>query len=306
MLFRSFFMIFKGSAVALVTPFDENGNVNFDKIKELVDFQIENGTDAIVACGTTGEASTMNDEEHLAAIKAIIDAADKRVPVIAGTGGNDTAHSIYLSQEAEKLGADALLIITPYYNKANKSGLRKHFVSIANSVKLPIILYNVPSRTKVNIPPALVADLARNVDNIVALKEACGDLAQVAEVCRLVPDDFAVYSGNDDSILPLLSLGGSGVISVLANVCPRETHDLVAKFFEGDIEGSRKLQLGMKPLIDALFIEVNPVPVKTAVNLLGFNVGDLRLPLAEMEEEDLEVLKRELVNWGLKIQEATC
>ena len=299
-------MIFKGSAVALVTPFDENGNVNFDKIKELVDFQIENGTDAIVACGTTGEASTMNDEEHLAAIKAIIDAADKRVPVIAGTGGNDTAHSIYLSQEAEKLGANALLIITPYYNKANKSGLRKHFVSIANSVKLPIILYNVPSRTKVNIPPALVADLARNVDNIVALKEACGDLAQVAEVCRLVPDDFAVYSGNDDSILPLLSLGGSGVISVLANVCPRETHDLVAKFFEGDIEGSRKLQLGMKPLIDALFIEVNPVPVKTAVNLLGFNVGDLRLPLAEMEEEDLEVLKRELVNWGLKIQEATC
>ena len=299
-------MIFKGSAVALVTPFDENGNVNFDKIKELVDFQIENGTYAIVACGTTGEASTMNDEEHLAAIKAIIDAADKRVPVIAGTGGNDTAHSIYLSQEAEKLGADALLIITPYYNKANKSGLRKHFVSIANSVKLPIILYNVPSRTKVNIPPALVADLARNVDNIVALKEACGDLAQVAEVCRLVPDDFAVYSGNDDSILPLLSLGGSGVISVLANVCPRETHDLVAKFFEGDIEGSRKLQLGMKPLIDALFIEVNPVPVKTAVNLLGFNVGDLRLPLAEMEEEDLEVLKRELVNWGLKIQEATC
>nr|WP_296108151.1 4-hydroxy-tetrahydrodipicolinate synthase [uncultured Terrisporobacter sp.] len=299
-------MIFKGSAVALVTPFDENGNVNFDKIKELVDFQIENGTDAIVACGTTGEASTMNDEEHLAAIKAIIDAADKRVPVIAGTGGNDTAHSIYLSQEAEKLGADALLIITPYYNKANKSGLRKHFVSIANSVKLPIILYNVPSRTKVNIPPALVADLAKNVDNIVALKEACGDLAQVAEVCRLVPDDFAVYSGNDDSILPLLSLGGSGVISVLANVCPRETHDLVAKFFEGDIEGSRKLQLGMKPLIDALFIEVNPVPVKTAVNLLGFNVGDLRLPLAEMEEEDLEVLKRELVNWGLKIQEATC
>ena len=299
-------MIFKGSAVALVTPFDENGNVNFDKIKELVDFPIENGTDALVACGTTGEASTMNDEEHLAAIKAIIDAADKRVPVIAGTGGNDTAHSIYLSQEAEKLGADALLIITPYYNKANKSGLRKHFVSIANSVKLPIILYNVPSRTKVNIPPALVADLARNVDNIVALKEACGDLAQVAEVCRLVPDDFAVYSGNDDSILPLLSLGGSGVISVLANVCPRETHDLVAKFFEGDIEGSRKLQLGMKPLIDALFIEVNPVPVKTAVNLLGFNVGDLRLPLAEMEEEDLEVLKRELVNWGLKIQEATC
>ena len=299
-------MIFKGSAVALVTPFDESGNINFEKIKELVEFQIANGTDAIVACGTTGEASTMNDEEHLSAIKAIVDAVNKRIPVIAGTGGNDTAHSIYMSQEAEKLGADALLIITPYYNKANKSGLRKHFVSIANSVKLPIILYNVPSRTKVNIPPALVADLANNVDNIVALKEACGDLAQVAEVCRLVPEGFAVYSGNDDSILPLLSLGGSGVISVLANICPRETHDLVAKFMEGDIEGSRKLQLGMKPLIDALFIEVNPVPVKTAVNLLGFNVGDLRLPLAEMEEQNLEILKQELVNWGLKIQEATC
>ena len=299
-------MIFKGSAVALVTPFDENGNVNFEKIKELVEFQISNGTDAIVACGTTGEASTLNDEEHLAAIKAIVEAVNKRVPVIAGTGGNDTAHSIYMSQEAEKLGADALLVITPYYNKANKSGLRKHFVSIANSVKLPIILYNVPSRTKVNIPPALVADLARNVDNIVALKEACGDLAQVAEVCRLVPEDFAVYSGNDDSILPLLSLGGSGVISVLANICPKETHDLVAKFMEGDLEGSRKLQLDMKPLIDALFIEVNPVPVKTAINLIGLNAGSLRLPLAEMEEQNLEVLKRELVNWGLKIQEATC
>ena len=299
-------MIFKGSAVALITPFDENGKVNFEKIKELVEFHIENGTDAIVACGPTGEASTMNDEEHLATIKAIVDAVNKRIPVIAGTGGNDTEHSIYMSQEAEKLGADALLVITPYYNKANKSGLRKHFISIANSVNLPIILYNVPSRTKVNIPPALVADLARNVDNIVALKEACGDLAQVAEVCRLVPEDFAVYSGNDDSILPLLSLGGSGVISVLANICPKETHDLVAKFMEGDLEGSRKLQLDMKPLIDALFIEVNPVPVKTAINLIGLNAGSLRLPLAEMEEQNLEVLKRELVNWGLKIQEATC
>lgn len=299
-------MIFKGSAVALITPFNENGNVNFEKIKELVEFQISNGTDAIVACGTTGEASTMNDDEHLSVIKAVIDAVNKRIPVIAGTGGNDTAHSIYMSQEAEKLGADALLVITPYYNKANKSGLRKHFVSIANSVKLPIILYNVPSRTKVNIPPELVADLAKNIDNIVALKEACGDLAQVAEVCRLVPKDFAVYSGNDDSILPLLSLGGSGVISVLANICPKETHDLVAKFMNGDLKGSRKLQLDMKPLIDSLFIEVNPVPVKTAVNLMGFNVGDLRLPLAEMEEQNLEVLKKELINWGLKIQEATC
>ena len=299
-------MIFKGSAVALITPFDENGKVNFEKIKELIEFHITNGTDAIVACGTTGEASTMNDEEHLAVIKTVVDAVNKRIPVIAGTGGNDTDHSIYMSKEAEKLGADALLVITPYYNKANKSGLKKHFEAIANSVNLPIILYNVPSRTNVNIPPALVADLAKNVDNIVAIKEACGDLAQVAEVCRLVPEDFAVYSGNDDSILPLLSLGGVGVISVLANICPRETHDLVAKFMDGDLEGSRKLQLDMKPLIDSLFIEVNPVPVKTAANLMGFNVGDLRLPLAEMEDKNLEVLKKELVNWGINVQEATC
>lgn len=299
-------MIFKGSAVALITPFDENGKVNFEKIKELIEFHITNGTDAIVACGTTGEASTLNDEEHLAVIKTVVDAVNKRIPVIAGTGGNDTDHSIYMSKEAEKLGADALLVITPYYNKANKSGLKKHFEAIANSVNLPIILYNVPSRTNVNIPPALVADLAKNVDNIVAIKEACGDLAQVAEVCRLVPEDFAVYSGNDDSILPLLSLGGVGVISVLANICPRETHDLVAKFMDGDLEGSRKLQLDMKPLIDSLFIEVNPVPVKTAANLMGFNVGDLRLPLAEMEDKNLEVLKKELVNWGINVQEATC
>ena len=299
-------MIFKGSAVALVTPFDENGKINFQKINELVEYHIENGTDAIVACGTTGEASTMNDEEHLSAIKAIIDAVNKRIPVIAGTGGNDTAHSIELSKKAQEYGADALLVISPYYNKANKSGLRKHFVSIAESVDIPIILYNVPSRTGVNIPPELVADLAKNVDNIVGLKEACGNLAQVTEVCRLVPDDFAVYSGNDDTILPLLSVGGAGVISVLANICPKETHDLVAKFFEGDIEGSRKLQLGMKSLIDALFIEVNPVPVKTAMNLLGFNVGNLRLPLAEMQESNLEVLKQELINWGLNLQEVTC
>lgn len=294
-------MVFKGSAVALITPFDKNGNVNFEKIKELVEFQITNGTNAIVVCGTTGEASTMTVEEQLATIKAVVDATNKRVPVIAGTGGNNTTHSIYMSQEAEKLGADALLIITPYYNKANKSGLRKHFVSIANSVKLPIILYNVPSRTKVNIPPTLVADLANNVENIVAIKEASGDLSQVTEVCRLVPQDFAVYSGNDDSILPLLSVGGCGVISVLANICPKETHDLVQKFLDGDIEGSRKLQLDMKPLIDALFIEVNPVPVKTAANLLGFDVGNLRLPLAEMDEQNLEILKKELINLGLKI-----
>ena len=298
-------MIFKGSAVALITPFNENNEVDFESLGKLVEYHIENNTDAIVACGTTGEASTLDDAEHLAVIKYVVDKVNKRIPVIAGTGGNDTQHSIYMSQEAEKFGVDGLLVITPYYNKGNKSGIKKHFEAIAKSVKTPIIMYNVPSRTGVNMSPSLVADLAK-IDNIVAIKEASGDLAQVAEIARLVPDDFAIYSGNDDSILPLLSLGGSGVISVLANVCPKETHDLVYKFFEGDLKGSRDLQLGMKPLIDALFIEVNPVPVKTAVNLLGFNVGGLRLPLAEMDSKNLEILKRELTNLGLKIQEEIC
>ncbi|WP_114108475.1 4-hydroxy-tetrahydrodipicolinate synthase [Clostridioides difficile] len=293
-------MIFKGSAVALVTPFTKDNKVDFDKLGELVEYQISNGTDAIVSCGTTGEANTMTDEEQLATIKYVVEKVNKRVPVIAGSGSNDTMHSVNLSQEAEKLGVDALLIITPYYNKANKAGLKRHFETIANSVKLPIILYNVPGRTCVNISPSLIVELAK-IDNIVAVKEASGDLGQVAEIASLVPDDFAIYSGNDDTILPLLSLGGQGVISVLANVCPQETHDLVAKFFEGDIEGSRKLQLGMDALIAALFIEVNPIPVKTAMNLLGFNVGDLRLPLAEMDPANLEVLKKELVNFGLKV-----
>ena len=278
-------MLFKGSAVALVTPFTEDNNVNFEKLGELIEYHIENGTDALVVCGTTGEATTMSESEIFAVIKYTVEKVNKRIPVIAGTGSNNTMLSVHMSQEAEKLGVDGLLIITPYYNKTNEKGLKLHFETIANSVKLPIILYNVPGRTKVNIKPSVVAELAK-IDNIVAVKEASGDLAQVAEIAKLVPKDFAIYSGNDDTILPLLSLGGSGVISVLANICPKETHDLVTKFFEGDIEGSKKLQLDMDALIAALFIEVNPVPVKTAMNILGFNVGDLRLPLAEMEETD--------------------
>lgn len=297
-------MIFKGSAVALVTPFTDNC-VDFEKLGKLIEFHIENHTDALVICGTTGESTTMNDAEQLSVIKYTVDKVNKRIPVIAGTGSNNTAHSVYLSQEAEKLGADALLIITPYYNKANEKGLKLHFETIANSTSLPIILYNVPGRTSMNIKPKVVAELAK-VDNIVAIKEASGDLSQVAEISRLVPDDFAIYSGNDDSIVPLLSLGGSGVISVLANICPRETHDLVQKFLDGDIEGSKKLQLDMKPLIDALFIEVNPIPVKTAMNLLGFKVGNLRLPLADMNEKNLEVLKQELINKGLKLGDTLC
>ena len=292
-------MIFKGSAVALVTPFTETG-VDFETLGKLVEYHIENNTDALVVCGTTGEATTMSDDEQFAVIKYVVDKVNKRIPVIAGTGSNNTMHSVHLSQEAERLGVDGLLVITPYYNKANQRGLKLHFETIAKSVELPIILYNVPGRTSMNLKPSMIAELAK-INNIVAVKEASGDLAQVAEVARLVPDDFAIYSGNDDSILQLLSVGGHGVISVLANVCPQETHDLVQKFFDGDIEGARKLQLDMKPLIDALFIEVNPIPVKTAMNLLGFEVGNLRLPLAEMDENNLEVLKHELVNRGLKL-----
>lgn len=292
-------MLFKGSGVALVTPFNETG-VDFNKLGELIEYHIENKTDALIVCGTTGESTTMSDEEQFAVIDFTVKKVNKRIPVIAGTGSNNTMHSVYLSKEAEKLGVDGLLVITPYYNKTNQRGLKLHFETIAASTKLPIILYNVPGRTGVNIKPSVIAELAE-IKNIVAVKEASGDLAQVAEISRLVPEGFAIYSGNDDSILPLLSLGGVGVISVVANICPKETHDLVEKFLNGDVEGSRKLQLGMKSLIDKLFIEVNPIPVKTAMNLLGFEVGDLRLPLAPMEESNLKTLRDELVNYGFEL-----
>ncbi|GAA0100577.1 4-hydroxy-tetrahydrodipicolinate synthase [Paraclostridium bifermentans] len=292
-------MLFKGSGVALVTPFNETG-VDFNKLGELIEYHIENKTDALIVCGTTGESTTMSDEEQFAVIDFTVKKVNKRIPVIAGTGSNNTMHSVYLSKEAEKLGVDGLLVITPYYNKTNQRGLKLHFETIAASTKLPIILYNVPGRTGVNIKPSVIAELAE-IKNIVAVKEASGDLAQVAEIARLVPEGFAIYSGNDDSILPLLSLGGVGVISVVANICPKETHDLVEKFLNGDVEGSRKLQLGMKSLIDKLFIEVNPIPVKTAMNLLGFEVGDLRLPLAPMEESNLKTLRDELANYGFEL-----
>lgn len=292
-------MLFKGSGVALVTPFNEDG-VDFEKLGELVEYHIENKTDALIICGTTGESTTMSDEEQFAVIDFTVKKVNKRIPVIAGTGSNDTMHSVYLSQKAEELGVDGLLVITPYYNKTNQNGLKLHFETIAASTELPIILYNVPGRTGVNIKPSVIAELAK-IENIVAVKEASGDIAQVAEISRLVPEDFAIYSGNDDSILPLLSLGGVGVISVVANICPKETHDLVEKFLNGDVKGSRELQLGMKALIDKLFIEVNPIPVKTAMNILGFEVGDLRLPLAPMEENNLKALRDELVNYGFDL-----
>jgi 4-hydroxy-tetrahydrodipicolinate synthase len=292
-------MLFKGSGVALVTPF-KDGKVNFDKLGEVVEYHIENNTDALIVCGTTGEASTMSDEEQLQVIKYVVEKTNKRIPVIAGTGSNNTAHSIHLSQKAEEYGVDGLLVITPYYNKATQRGVIAHFEAIANSVNIPIIAYNVPGRTGVNIQPSTLVELTK-IKNIIAIKEASGDIAQVAEMARLVPEGFAIYSGNDDMILPLLSLGGVGVISVVANICPKDTHDLVSKYFEGDIEGSRKLQLDMKPLIDSLFIEVNPIPVKTAMNLLEFDMGELRLPLVEMSEGNLEVLKKELINYGFKL-----
>ena len=291
-------MLFKGSGVALVTPFNEDG-VDFEKLGELIEYHIENNTDALIVCGTTGEPTTMSDEEQFAVIDFTVKKVNKRIPVIPGTGSNDTMHSVYLCQEAEKLGADGLIVITPYNNKTNQRGLKLHFETIAASTELPIILYNVPGRTGVNIKPSVIAELAK-IENIVAVKEASGDIAQVAEIARLVPEGFAIYSGNDDSILPLLSLGGVGVISVVANICPKETHDLVEKFLNGDVKGSRELQLGMKALIDKLFIEVNPIPVKTAMNILGFEVGDLRLPLAPMEENNLKALRDELVNYGFE------
>ena len=293
-------MIFKGSGVAIVTPF-KDGRVDFAKLEELVDWQIPEGTDAIVVAGTTGEASTMNDNDHLAAIKCVIDKVNKRVPVIAGTGSNDTHHAIELSQEAEKLGADGLLLVTPYYNKATQKGLIIHYTAIAESVDIPIILYNVPGRTGVNILPKTALELSK-IKNIVAMKEASGDISQIAKLASIVPEDFAIYSGNDDQIVPILSLGGIGVISVVANICPKDTHDMVMKYLEGDVKASTKLQLDMKSLIDALFIEVNPIPVKTALNVLGFDVGELKLPLCEMEPSNLEVLKKELKNYGFEVK----
>ncbi|MEJ8554589.1 4-hydroxy-tetrahydrodipicolinate synthase [Tepidibacter sp. Z1-5] len=292
-------MLFKGSGVALVTPF-KNGKIDFEKLGEIIEYHIKEGTDAFIVCGTTGEASTMTDEEQIETIKFVIDKTNKRIPVIAGTGSNNTAHSIHLSQKAEELGADGLLVITPYYNKSTQKGLISHFNAIADAVNIPIIVYNVPGRTGVNIKPSTLAQIATH-KNIVAVKEASGDISQVAEMARVCPDGFGIYSGNDDMILPLLSLGGCGVISVVANICPKDTHDLVYKYFEGDIEGSRKLQLDMKPLIDSLFIEVNPIPVKTAMNLLGFDMGELRLPLVDMEDCNLSVLKKELTNYGFKL-----
>lgn len=289
--------MFKGSGVALVTPF-KNGEVHYEKLRELLEWHIANQTDAIIICGTTGEASTMTDAERKAVIKFTVEVVNRRIPVIAGSGSNNTAHAVELSQYCESVGVDGLLVVTPYYNKATELGLLKHYDAIANSVKLPIILYSVAGRTGVNLTPKVVQKLAQ-IPNIIGVKEASGDISQVAEIARLCGEDFAIYSGNDDMIVPVLSLGGQGVISVLANILPQVTHDLVSSYLEGDVKTSCKLQLRVNGLVHALFIEVNPIPVKTAMNLMGMDVGSFRLPLTEMAAENLVVLKDELTNYGL-------
>ncbi len=285
-------ILFKGCGTAIATPFDDNG-VNLKEFERLVNYQIENKVDAIIVCGTTGESSTMTHDEKIATIKCAVDTAKGRVPIIAGTGSNNTQQAIEMSKEVEKLGVDGLLVVTPYYNKTTQKGLVRHYKAIAESVDLPIIVYSVASRTGVNITPATCVELAK-VPNIVAIKEASGNLSQVAEIAHLCGDDLHIYSGNDDQIVPVLSLGGLGVISVLSNVRPKFTHDMVAAFFEGNVQQAKDYQLKAIPLIKSLFSEVNPIPVKAALNEEGFNYGIPRLPLVEMTMEKREELKQEL------------
>ncbi len=288
--------IFTGSGVALVTPFNEKG-VNFDALAKLIDFQIEHKTDAIIICGTTGEASTMPDAEHLSAIEFTVKHTAGRVPVIAGAGSNDTAHGVQLCKDAAKCGADGLLLVTPYYNKASQKGLIQHYNALATATDLPVILYNVPGRTGMKIDVATAKELAKT-EQIVAIKEASGDIAYTAHLAAECPE-LDIYSGNDDMIIPVMSLGGKGVISVLANVVPEETHDMCQKYLDGDTAGALKLQLEYLDLVKALFIEVNPIPVKTALNLMGMEAGPLRLPLCDMSENTLAVLKQSLTAHGL-------
>lgn len=291
-------VIFTGAAVAIITPFNEDGSVDFESFGKIIDDQIEGGTDAIVVCGTTGESSTMPDDEHLSVIDYCVKRVNKRIPVIAGTGSNDTAHCIQLSQRAAALGVDGLLLVTPYYNKTTQRGLIAHYTAIANAVNVPIILYNVPSRTGLNILPETLKELSK-VENIVAVKEASGNISQVAKIAQLCGDEMTIYSGNDDQIVPLLSLGGKGVISVLSNVAPRQTHDMVASYLEGDTAKALKLQLEAIDLVDALFIEVNPIPVKAAMNMLGYKAGGLRMPLYEISDGNKEILRKAMVDYGI-------
>lgn len=291
--------IFEGSGVAIVTPFKENLEVNYEKLEELVEEQIAGHTDCIVATGTTGESATMTEEEHIQVIRFVCEVANGRVPVIAGTGSNCTQTAVDLSVEAQAVGADGVLLVSPYYNKATQNGLKAHFTKIAQAIKIPAVLYNVPSRTGVNIAPETIVDLCKHVENIVGVKEASGNFSAVATIMNLSDGWVDVYSGNDDQIVPMMSLGGKGVISVLANIAPRQTHDICALYSEGRLEESRKLQCRAMPLIDALFCEVNPIPVKAALNMMGKNVGIPRLPLTEMEPKNQERLRNAMVQFGL-------
>ena len=291
--------IFEGAGVALVTPFKANGDVNYDKLEEILEEQIAGGTDAIVICGTTGEASTMSPEEHLSVIKYGCEVVKGRIPVVAGTGSNCTREAVYMSQKAEEAGADGVLLVTPYYNKATQNGLIAHFTTIAEAIKIPALLYHIPGRTGVTMKRETIVSLCKNVPNIVGVKEASGNFSSIATMMNMADGCIDVYSGNDDQIVPLLSMGGKGVISVLSNVAPKQTHDICQKFFDGDVKGSLQMQLDAIPLISALFSEVNPIPVKAAMNMMGKEVGPLRLPLTEMEDAHKEVLKQAMKSYGI-------
>lgn len=290
--------VFKGSGVALITPMKENGEINFDALDRLIEAQIVGGTDALIVCGTSGEAPTLDDPEHLEAIRFAVQQTKGRIPVIAGTGSNNTAHAVMMSEESQKLGADGLLLVTPYYNKATQDGLYQHYRVIASATSLPCIVYNVPSRTGTNIQPETMARLWKDQENIVAIKEASGSISQVARLAMLTEGGLDIYSGNDDQIVPICSLGGIGVISVLANVAPRQTHDMVMYCLEGRYEEARKLQLKALPLVEQLFIEVNPIPAKAALNMQGFEVGSPRLPLTELTDAHKKTLKEAMIAFG--------
>ena len=291
--------IFTGAGVALVTPFKEDLSVDYDQLEKFIDFQIDNGTDSIIICGTSGEASTMSHDEQIEVVSACVSHVNGRIPVIAGAGANCTDEALNLAKRSEKAGADGLLVVTPYYNKATQKGLIEHYTAVAKSIDLPIIMYNVPGRTGCNIQPETAVKLAKEVDNIVAIKAATGNLAQETKTMALAEGCLDMYSGEDGLIVPLMSIGAKGVISVLSNVAPKQTHDICAEFFAGNIEKSRQLQFEALELVDALFCEVNPIPVKTALNLMGMEVGPLRMPLCEMEEANLNKLKTALKNYGL-------
>ena len=293
--------IFTGAGVAIVTPFSSDETINYNKLDELLDYHCTHGTDAIIICGTTGESATMTEEEHIQCVKFAIDRVKGRIPVIAGTGSNCTRTAIDMSKEAADYGADGLLLVTPYYNKATQAGLIGHYTAVAKEAKAPIIMYSVASRTGCNIEPATVAELVKNVDNIVAVKEASGNISQVAKIMALTDGNIDLYSGNDDQIVPMLSLGAKGVISVLSNVAPQETHDICEKFFNGDVKGSAALQLKALPLIEQLFCEVNPIPVKKAMQLMGVECGPLRMPLTEISKEHEQALAKAMKDFGIQL-----